>query len=61
MEYMEILENKFKAIKIEIVSFDNGATPQSMAAYILCSNLDKSMMKTKGDTVLDLSNFLHKK
>lgn len=61
MEYMEMLENKFKAIKIEIVSFDNGATPQSMAVYILCSNLDKKLMTSKGDTVLDLSNYLHKK
>lgn len=61
MEYLEYLEKKFKDIKIEIVNFDNGATPQSMAVYILCSNLDKKLMTDKGNTVLDLSNYLHQK
>lgn len=58
MDYYEQLAEKFGQLKIELVDFDNGATPESMAAYILVSGLTKTMLKDKGNTVLDLGNYI---
>lgn len=60
-EYLEALAAKFGKLKIEVVNFDNGATPESMAAYILVSGLTKPMLKDKGSTVLDLGNYLYRR
>lgn len=60
-EYTDRLEKAFGGLKIEIVNFDNGAAPESMAAYILVSGLTKAMLKDKGSTVLDLGNYIHRK
>jgi hypothetical protein len=60
LSYTEQLAEAFKDTKIELVEFDNGNTPESMCAYILVSNLDKRMLKDKGETVLDLGNYLYK-
>ncbi len=55
MDYKEIIRN----LKIELVYFDNGATPESMAAYVLVSNLQKTSLKDKGNTALDLGNAIY--
>ena len=59
MDYYDKLKEQFKDLKLEIVNFDNGATTESMAAYILVSGLTKTMLKDKGSTALDLSNYLY--
>ena len=60
MDYDMILKEKFKDLTFELVNFDNGATPESMAAYVLVSNLTKGMLKDKGSTVLDLGNYIYR-
>lgn len=55
------LHDQFSNVKLEIVDFDNGNTPESMAAYILVSNLSPKQLKNKGLTALDLGNFLYQK
>lgn len=58
--YNETLKDQFKDLTIELVNFDNGSTPESMAAYILISGLTKSMLKDKGSTALDLGNYIYR-
>lgn len=60
-DYNEVLEDKFSGLTIELVSFDNGNTPESMQAYVLVSGLTKAMMKDKGGTALDLGNYIYRK
>lgn len=60
-EYSERLLSKFGDLKIEIVNFDSGATPESMAAYVLVSGLTKQMLKDKGSTALDLGNYIYRR
>ena len=48
-------------LKIEIVHFDDGVTPESMQAYIRVSGLTKAQLKNKGSTVLDVGNYLYRK
>ena len=59
MSIDEYYANKFKDVTISLVDYDNGATPESMAAYVLVEGLDKAMMKNKGSTVLDLGNYIY--
>lgn len=61
MSIEQYYEQKFKDITITLVDYDNGNTPESMAAFVLCEGLNKAMMKDKGCTVLDLGNFLYRK
>ena len=49
-----------KHLKIEFVNFNNGATPESMAAYVLVSGLNKAQMKNKGNTALDVGNYIYR-
>ncbi len=60
-DYLEALSSKFQNLSVEIVNFDNGATPESMQAYILVSGLTKTMLKDKGLTALDLGNYIYRK
>lgn len=50
-----------KHLNIELVEFDNGSTPESMAAYVLVSGLTKKELKDKGSAVLDVGNFIYRK
>lgn len=59
--YDDVLFENFKNLKVELVHFDNGATPESMAAYILVSGLTPKMLKDKGSTALDLGNYLYRR
>ncbi len=55
MDYEAIL----KPLTLEVVYFDNGATPESMAAYVLVRGFNKTQLKHKGTTVLDVGNALY--
>lgn len=59
MSYIESLFETFRDVKFEIVNFDNGATPQSMQCYLLASNLDQVALKNKGQTALELGNYVY--
>ena len=59
--YINSLYDKFKDCTFDLVYHDNGATPQSMQCYLLVSNLDKAMLKDKGNTVLDLGNYIYRR
>lgn len=59
-DYLENLAEQFKSLPIDIVGFDNGNTPPSMAAYIIVRDIPKEMLKDKGSTALDLGNYIYR-
>jgi hypothetical protein len=61
MEYMQALYEQFKDVEFNLVNFDNGATPQSMQCYLLVSGLSKKHLKDKGQTALDLGNYVYRR
>lgn len=61
MSYIQSLFEQFKDVKFTLKNFDNGNTPQSMQCYLLASNLSKEALKNKGNTALDLGNYIFRR